>query len=327
MSNIDNDKKKEWLEEQKEHLRDYAAPYTEKIQPVVDDIKFYADPVIDHVKEKTEPVVEKVRTNIEAIRIEREQKTEDDEVVVEDNDYVVDKNKFNRKNIMIAAIAIIVIVAFIVGIMLGRKVDDDLIPEPTEIIEETIGDVYEDEAPTSPTEPRKLVNEENRPTFMIDGIEYEFDCEFGELLKDDALKISDIDVYLHYNKKALIVPAGWTRTWDVEAKDGKTLSVTIRNDTESELTSELCRVVMIEVSGKGDEIDMSLVSGKIKLGMPAKDIVDILGSVSGTKEENGIKTHWWNWRPYKNNTQKVYIRVNANSDGNVTAMRFETNTK
>jgi hypothetical protein len=229
----------------------------------------------------------------------------------------------NNKNVIIAIVAAIVI--FIISFVVVGAICKNGDVEPTETVESTVSvSVDITESKVEPTEPLRLINESNKPTFTIGGNEYELGCEFGSILNGSNLKISNIDAYLHYNREALIIQPGNTRDWEIQDDTGKTLNVTIFNDTQEKLSSEYCKVIKFESNGNENEICVSIVSDQIKIGMPAKDIVDILGAVSGRKDANNEKLYWWNWMPYDNDDQVIYVRVAAdNATGNVVKFYIE----
>jgi hypothetical protein len=166
----------------------------------------------------------------------------------------------------------------------------------------------------------------NKPTFTINGMEFEFGCELSHLLSSSGLQIAEIDTYLHYNKKALIVQPGKTRNWELEDSSGNRFKVTIFNPSNQEITSESCKVVAIDFDANIKYIDLALISDQIKIGIQAKDIVNILGSVSGRSENEDVNSYWWNWHPYKNSDEQVSIYVNANKEtGEVVYIKAEVN--
>ena len=124
-------------------------------------------------------------------------------------------NMPNKRTILIIGVASALIIALIIGLVIGLR-GEEALTETTGIVDETIDYKEDDNDQTEPTEPLKLVDESNRPTFTIGENEYEIGCALGDILDDSELQIADIDVYLHYNKKALIVQSGKTRDWTLE---------------------------------------------------------------------------------------------------------------
>lgn len=324
---MDKEKVKEWLAVKKEHLKDYASPYTEKLQPMMDNVKEYTDPLADKVKEKTAPMAEKAREQMaanaekmkaqsEAKRIERERKAAEKAAEKAANPTPADDGK-KKKIIIGAAVALVLAVALVVGLMLGgdsnEVVDDPSISDVgDDVVDENYGPTLgEDEVPP---EERILVNENFKPTFVINGNEYRLGCLLSDVLADESIKIAHIEAYLHYSPNALMVPAGKTREWELEDANGKKLTINIYNYSNEELSSEHCQIIKISVANNDKTMPVSFVSDSIRLGMKAKDITEIFGEVSGREDTGDYKVYWWNWKPYTNSNEMFKFTVKADPE-------------
>jgi hypothetical protein len=301
-----------------EHLGDYLSPYTDAIQPLVDKLKDYVAPYLESAKDNLAPALESAKeTGKELMEKGKEKASQAKDAIKNKADGT---NPLNKKVIAIAAVCVLVLGAS-VALMIGGKSEGGGTLNPGVVIP-PLDDATENEiilGTEPPVEDRgELKDTETRPTFTINGIEYAFGCQLSALLKD--VEIENIDTYLHYNKKALIIPAGKTREWAVIDKDGNKFYVEVYNPTDQELSSEHCKVFSIYVDTKDcGNLNAVMIGDKINMNMKAKDLVDILGQVSGRdQEENGeIKAnrYWWTWFPYADKGDyAVYINVRAHPD-------------
>lgn len=332
MSKIDKEKMREWIDEKKEHIKDYATPVTEKLQPVVEKVKDAADPLATKVKEKTDPMMEKAKVQMEENakkrqeraeekRLERERKAAEQAADLGDGS----ENSPKKKVIAMAAILILVVGLMIsIPLIMGSKSSSNDDQTANAEQNEEIHDAQDNLQDETQKEELMLVNENLKPMFTINGKEYMIGCNLGDLLVDEALEIANIDTYLHYNQNALMVPAGKTRDWEIKGPDGKLLKVTILNNAKEEMSSEDCKIVKIDTSNNDDSMNMEVIAGQIKFGMPAKDIVDVLGAVSGKSSVGGVKSYWWNWKPYSNDNLLIRVYVEADGEsGNINRITLE----
>jgi preprotein translocase subunit SecG len=219
----------------------------------------------------------------------------------------------NKKLIAIVVVSAIFLIALILIVSVIDEKDNPNTTSPTYGVGQE--DVI---APTAQNvnDNGELKDKTNRPTFTINGVEYTFGCQFSEVLKN--LEIENVQTFLWYNREALIIQPGKTREWTMCDEDRNKCYIEVYNPTKEELSSEYClvRSVMIQSSDMG-KLKTSFIGGKIKPGMQAKSIVDVLGKVSGRKdgERGGCNSYWWNWAPYKDNADYiVYVKVETNQD-------------
>jgi hypothetical protein len=159
-------------------------------------------------------------------------------------------------------------------------------------------------SPTDPTDPTEEI--EPTFTFLIDGIQFQFDMPLSEMLKHFSLpeqyegtNVMNIKAYDHIEITMLTPEGGF-------------FFVGVRNDTNETLPLEECLIYSIEVNDENQYlIALRPAFNTVDMNMSMDEIEDTIGFCDYSKEDGPNEAYIWFWR---NSPDQDLISIAINYD-------------